>query len=277
MPRHTHIGGYMNELKGIRARISNEWKGKIRFSNLEDETRYIEVTLEKGVGSIANADRWGDLYLEQLTGKKQPIPAELFEHALEITTEQLIELYKYWGSTKVILVKNTAIRLNISNREASIIKDLAFKYNLITQGHNSTWKVVDPIIQGRWIAEAIKLERGERPLNYDMPKTPQESLDRLERMSTSEQKAKARGEAYIKKDIEEEEVPTEVIHEQLYSPAKEAKEKEKKARDEQAKRDSEEYKRKANSKEAQPVVPKCIRVLGVIEEKEKDKPKKQKK
>jgi len=219
---------------------------------------------------------------EEMLKAKVRTAYESFEEDVELllTVEQEIRLYRYLGTALSIMMGRTADVVKIDKKLAKTIILLAQEYGFLYEGNNYSWKI-NKDTKSRWIERAKEKEYYLQDPNTisRVPSTPQESLDRLERMSTPEQKAKARGEAYIKKDIEEEEeeVPTEVIHEQLYSPAKEAKEKEKKARDEQAKRDSEEYKRKANSKEAQPVVPKCIRVLGVIEEKEKDKPKKQKK
>ena len=244
----------MNELRSIRAMISEEFKGKIRFINLNDESQYVDVPLEKGVDS-----KWGDILLESLVKKKQKYPIELFEESLDITDQQRIRLYEYWGSTKVILIKNTATVLEISKREATSIIDLAFKYHLLTQGHNSTWKVIDNTVQERWIIQSNMLKKGEKPLNYNMPQTPQESLDKLAKMSTSEQKAKARGEACVVEEsmTVKEESPVEVIDDnKIYSGAAQAKTEERKRWDREVKEGGEKAKAEMNKKSSS--LPACV-------------------
>lgn len=209
-------------------------------------------------------------------------PEQLFEEEIEVllNVEQEIRLYRSWSTALSIMIGRTADIVEIPRNLAKQIIILAQGYGLLYEGNNYTWKVIKEI-RSRWLDRAKEKENNLKDPNTisRIPSTPQESIDRLAKMSTPKQKAKARGEAYIEKDIVEEveESPIEVVREGLYSPAKEAKEREKKIRDEQIKRDSEQYKREANSKDAQPILPKCVRVIGVIEEKEKEKLKKQRK
>lgn len=184
---------------------------------MDNEQNYVDVPLEI---SKITGDKWGELFLTQLTGKKELLPVELFEESLNLTDKQLIALYNYWGNTRVILIKNTAIALEISKISAESIMELAFKFGLITQWHNSTWRFTNRVDQERWRTMASQLERGERPLNYAMPSTPEESIARLESRVTPNQRAIARGEGergVIVKDkkVKEnniEESPVQVIH-----------------------------------------------------------------
>jgi len=246
----------MNELKEIKAIISDEYKGKMRFVNLEDESQYIEVPLEV---SKISGDKWGSLLLEKLTGKKQPLPVELFDRSLNITDKQRIALYTDWGKTKAIMIKDVAMNLEISRDEAIAIVNLATKYHLLTRGHNNTWKVIDNTLQERWKDVAKALERGEKGLNYDMPSTPEESVERLNKMSTLEQKRIARGEKNIIIK-EEEESPVEVVDEnKLYSPAAQAKAKEKEEWEKSVKEGGKKALQSMNS--VKQSLPKCIRVI----------------
>jgi hypothetical protein len=210
---------------------------------------------------------------------KAPIrtPEKMFEEELVnlLTVEQEIKLYKCWGMALSITIGHTSDRVGIDKRLAKQIIMLAEEYNLLYKGNNYSWKLTNKDIKGRWLDIAKDKESyshlGERPMNADMPKTPQESIDRLAKMSTPEQKAKARGEKVVE---EEEESSVEIVDEnKIYSPAAKEKAKQQKEWEEKVKKDKANALQEMNKNKT--VLPKCITVLSrkenVQEETGKDK------
>ena len=213
---------------------------------------------------------------EMLRVKEKQIE-QLFEEEIELvlTVEQEIKLYRSWGMALSVMIGRTADIVGIDKKLAKSIIILAQQHGFLYEGNNYTWKIIKEI-RSRWLSRAKEKESYLKDPNTinRIPQTPQESIDRLEKMSTLEQKAKARGEVSIKEDIKgeasikediKEESPIEVIDEnKIYSPAAKAKQVEKEARDRKIQKEKEQYLNEANSvnKYVEQSLPKCVKKIA---------------
>jgi hypothetical protein len=225
--------------------ISKEYgENKARVENADDAREYtiVDVETSKVTGNTILM-----ITMNTFGRDKTLLPVQRFEEELEITEEQRIKLYNLWGTTKAILVKDMMSILGMGRDSVQHIIALACHYGLLTRGHNSTWKVINSVMQSRWKDEAIVLERTLRRGGEDY-KEPMTMLEAYEN-------AKAKGLISKEEETKEEEtkivstkkqpikkvVPStasvEVINEnEIYSPAKKAMEAQRKASEEQSKK-----------------------------------------
>ena len=225
----------MREIEKYRIVISDEHEGVARIIDTRDESQYLEVPI---INQRISGDVWIEFRPAQFNIIKKKSEVVQFEEALDITDEQRIALYEYWGNSRAIIVKDTTIKLGISNIKAKELLQLAFKLNILGRGHNCTWRVLDNTIQERWKEEAVSLRKGE---GRDIPKlslqdTVQNALTNINNRGTEEQKRIARGEGSSSIEVvpsgtsgvsRVSKVSKVETEDEMYSGAKEAKKKEK--------------------------------------------------
>lgn len=238
-----------------------DWKKKVLM--IVDPINLVLEVDEAGGFSINN----------EMLKIKEKETYDLFEDDLLsiLSVEQEIKLYKCWGMALSVMISRTADSIGVDKRLAKQIIVLAEQYGLLYQGNNYSWKITNKDMKGRWLDKAKDKENQIKDPNTvvsRVPKTPQESLDRLAQMSTPEQKAKARGEVYIKGEgmisntvKEEVESPVEVIDEsKIYSPAAKAKAEERKRWEQDVKEGGKKAMQEMNAGGPKNL-PKCITVL----------------
>lgn len=245
--------------------INIDWKKKV-------------IMIVQPINLVLEVDEAGTCIINDEMLKIKPREAyDLFEDELIelLKPEQEIQLYKCWGMALSIMLGRTADIVGIDKRLAKQIIMLAEQYGLLYQGNNYSWKIVNKDMKGRWLDKAKEKERYLKDPNTvsRVPQTPQESLDKLAKMSTPEQKAKARGEACVVEESmivkEKEESPVEVIDDnKIYSGAAQAKAEERKRWEREVKEGGEKAKAEMNKKSSS--LPACV--VDMTEEYEKKRP-----
>jgi hypothetical protein len=120
---------------------------------------------------------------ENIFGVLNILPIELFEQYIsdKLTLEQEVTLYNNWGRGFNIIISTTAYALGIEKSMVRSIIAEGMKYNILCQGTNNTYKIVDPkIIKDRWVDKAKQLSK---PMVEKQPMTIKEVTKQFDEMS----------------------------------------------------------------------------------------------
>jgi hypothetical protein len=201
-----------------------------------------------------------------------------------ITKEQSIKLYKAWGKALSIMLGRTADTLQVDKRTAKEVIKLAQECDLLYEGNNYSWKLIDKEIRSRLLDLAKTLEDSleNRSQNDGVP-TLQDTLDKhkkiqeewLANYTTEEEKRTARGEEGMVSTTSNEMLPKKkltkntknvtreeniVVGEQHYSGAAKAKQAEREAWEKKVVEDKQKALQEMN-KQSIGTLPKCVTIL----------------